>query len=55
MDFIMQVCGAMLAVAGCLIVLSIAAIACYAVIVGIKSAIDEQKKLEAKNKKKDKK
>lgn len=44
MEFIMQVCGAMLAVAGCLIVLSIAAIAFYAVAVGIRSAIEESKK-----------
>lgn len=50
MEFIMQVCGAMLAVAGCLIVLSIAAIACYAVIIGIKSAIEESKKIEPNKK-----
>lgn len=55
MEFIMQLCGAMLAVAGSLIVLSVAAIACYAVMVGIKSAIEESKKIEAKNKKKGKK
>lgn len=52
MEFIMQVCGAMLAVAGSLIVLSITAIAFYAVIVGIKSAIDESKKVKGKANKK---
>lgn len=48
MEFIMQVCGAMLAVAGSLIVLSITAIAFYAVVVGIRSAIDEEQKKRGK-------
>lgn len=52
MEFIMQLCGAMLAVAGSLIVLSMATIAFYAVIVGIKSAIDESKKVKGKTNKK---
>ena len=54
MEFIMQVCGAMLAVAGCLLVLSITAIAFYVVVVGIKSAIDESKLAATKDKKKGK-
>ena len=48
MGFIMQVCGAMLIVAGSLIVLSITAIAFYVVIVGIRSAIDEERKKRGK-------
>ena len=50
MELIMQLCGAMLAVAGSLIVLSIAAIAFYAVAVGIRSAIEESKKIETNKK-----
>ena len=50
MELIMQVCGAMLAVAGCLIVLSIVAIAFHAVAVGIRSAIEESKKIETNKK-----
>lgn len=50
MEFIMQVCGAMLAVAGSLIVLSMATIAFYAVIVGIKTAKEESKKAATKKK-----
>lgn len=50
MEFIMQLCGAMLAVAGCLIALSIATIAFYTVIVGIKTAKEESKKAATKKK-----
>lgn len=55
MEFIMQVCGAMLIVAGSLIVLTIATITFYAVIVGVKSAIEESKKAKTKRNKKGKK
>lgn len=53
MDFIMQVCGAMLAVAGTLIVLTIAVMVFYIAIVGVQSHHEEYKK--KKNKKDNKK
>lgn len=52
MEFIMQVCGAMLAVAGSLIVLVIAIIVFYAVLMGIDTIRDEKKAKKAKEKKK---
>lgn len=53
MEFIMQVCGAMLAVAGSLVALTIAAICLYIVVVAIQSHHEEYKK--KKNKKDSKK
>lgn len=52
MDFIMQVCGAMLAVAGSLIALVIAILVFYAVLMGIDTIKDEKKAKKAKAKKK---
>lgn len=44
MDFILQFCGAVLAVAGTLIVLTIALIVFYIAIVGVQSHQEEYKK-----------
>ena len=48
MGFIMELCGAMLAVAGSLIALSIAAIILYVVVTGIETCIQERKAKKVK-------
>ena len=52
MEFIMQVCGAMLAVAGSLIALVITILVFYAVLIGIDTIKDEKKAKKANAKKK---
>lgn len=53
MEFIMQVCGAMLAVAGSLIALIIAVILFYALLMGIDTVREDRKAKKAKKAKKD--
>lgn len=52
MEFIMQVCGAMLAVAGSLMALIIAVLLFYALLMGIDTIRDEKKAKKAKKSKK---
>ena len=51
MEFIMQLCGAMLAVAGTMIVLTIASIVFYIALIGIQSHREEYKKKKKGGKK----